>query len=129
MGTAIEDRLDALGAALDDAGDKIQVPVFSRNHLILVEVTVEGVGKARVDYVETSPSGKRKVKKTVEALRLKIDSRHLDPDSDEGDFEFLGLRGDVEILLDKTTRVPLQVSGRVPVAGSVHIRLQRVVLK
>jgi hypothetical protein len=116
-------------AALDDAGDTIQVPVFSRNNLILVELTVDGAKRIKVDYTEVSGSRERRVKATVEALRLRVDSRHLDPDSDEGDFEFLGLRGDVEIFLDKATRVPLQVSGRVPVAGKVDVRVQRVALR
>lgn len=120
----------AAAAPLDDVGDMIQVPVFSRNNLILVELSVERVDRIKVDYAELSSfGGERRVKGTVEVLRLKVDSRHLDPDSAEGDFEFLGLKGDVQIFLDKKTRAPLQISGRVPIAGNVNIRVQRVVLK
>jgi hypothetical protein len=41
----------------------------------------------------------------------------------------LGLQGDVVIHLAPRTRVPLEISGRVPRAGKVRIRLKRLALK
>lgn len=118
----------ASAAALDEPGDRIQVPVFTKNKLLLVELEVEGMDQLKTDYTEVSGSGERRVNGRVDALRLSIDSRQLGPNSEEGDFEFLGLRGDVEMWIDSTTRVPLQVSGRVPVAGKANVRLRRAVI-
>ncbi len=115
----------AAAAALEKTGDVFQCPAYSRNKLLLVELKVLGSENIKVDY---SVGGKR-VKKTVSALRISIDASHLDPGSDESNMEFLGLRGDVELFLDPESRVPLAVTGRVPVAGKVTVRLQSVVLK
>jgi hypothetical protein len=118
----------ASAAKLDKAGDSIQVPVFTKNKLLLVELKVEGSDQLRANYTEVSSSGERQVSGRVDTVRILLDSRRLGPESTEGDFEFLGLRGDVEMWLDKKTRVPIQISGRVPVAGKANVRLQRAVI-
>jgi len=118
----------AAAAALDNVGDRIQVPVFSKNKLLLVELEVEGTERLKANYTERSSSGERRVSGRVDAIRVSIDSRALGPEAEEGDFEFLGLRGDVEMWIDPTTRAPIQISGRVPVAGKANVRLQRAVI-
>ena len=41
----------------------------------------------------------------------------------------MGLQGDVTMLLDPVTRVPLELAGKVKVAGAVKMRLRRVFLQ
>ena len=115
-------------APFEKQGDRVQVPTFSKNNLLLLELTLMGRQKVKVDYIEQSGSAERRVKGSVEALEILVDAKHLDPDSNEAHMEFMGLGGDITILLDPTTRVPLEVSGKVKVAGNVKIRLQRAVL-
>jgi len=107
-------------AKLDKPGDRHQVPVFTKGNLILVEMTVRSVDRVKVDY---TTSGGSRVKGTVDALRISLDAQHLDPDSKESDLELLGLQGDVEMLVDREKRLPLELSGRVPIAGKVTVRL------
>ena len=45
-----------------------------------------------------------------------------DGDSDD-EFELLGLRGDIVLHLDPATRAPLQLEGRVKIAGNAKMRL------
>ena len=114
-------------APLDKLGDVYQFPVFSKDELLLIQLEVLKEVQAKVDYVEQSASGERRIKKTVPALKLGAETRPLGPDAEEGDMEFIGLQGNVEILLDKSTRVPLLISGKVKFAGRVNIKLRRVV--
>lgn len=119
----------AAAAALDEVGDRIQVPTFTKNKLLLVELEVVGIEQLKADYTQKSSAGERRVSGRVDAIHISVDSRRLGPDSEEGDFEFLGLRGDVEMWVDQTTRVPIQISGRVPVVGKAHVRLRRAVVQ
>jgi hypothetical protein len=115
-------------APLEKPGDRYQVPVFTKGNLILVEMTVRAIDKARVDYASSS-AGSSRVKGSVDALRISLDAQHLDPDSKETDLELLGLRGDVEMLVDREKRLPLEISGKVPIAGTVRVRLVEAKLR
>jgi len=118
----------AAAAPLEKPGDRYQVPVFTRGNLILVEMTVRAVDRVQVDYT-TGAGGNSRVKGAAEALRISLDAQHLDPDSDESDLELMGLRGDVEMLVDRETRLPLELSGKVPIAGRVKVRLVEAKLR
>ena len=115
----------AAAAPLRKPGDRYQVPVFSRGNLILIEMTVKEVEAVRVDYEKVSGTGSQRVKTRVQGLRISLDAQHLDPDSEEDDLELMGLRGDVVMTLDPQTRLPLELSGRVPIAGGVRVRLSK----
>ena len=110
---------------LEKPGDKAQYPVWSNESLILMEMTVAGVEQLKVNY---SSNGEQ-VKGSVPVLKILVDAQHLDPDSIEDDLEIMGMKGDIEIYLDAETRAPLQISGKVPVAGNTHIKLQSVTLR
>ncbi len=103
--------------------------MFSKGHVMLVEMVVHGNSQTEVDYVEESAAGERRISGQVETLEISLDGQPLDRQTEEGDFEFLGLRGDVRLYLDKTVRVPLQLSGRIKYVGKGNVRLRRVVLE
>lgn len=115
---------------LEETGDRIQIPIFSRGDLLLMELTVTGSRNTEVAYTRLSSGGERQqVRGKVRALRVSADAIHLDPDSEESEMEFLGLRGDVTLLVDPTTRIILQVSGELPIAGNIEIKLQRALMR
>ena len=119
-----------LGAAkLENVGDAIQFPVFSRDQLLLVDLKVTGRERTRVEFEKRTRAGSETVRGHLEAIQLLIDGSHLGPDSEEADFEFLGLRGDVEVLLHPELRAPVEVSGRVPRIGRVRIRLTEITVR
>jgi hypothetical protein len=116
-------------APLRAQGDLVQLPVFSKDRLLLVELRVVGTESVKVDFERRTATGTQRIKGSREALRLVVDARRLGPESAEGDLSFLGLQGDVELLVDRESGAPLEVRGRVPVAGRVTVRLQRVTLR
>lgn len=109
-------------------GDRDRLRVFTRGRVREVDVTVAGKESIDVDYVEVSGGGERAVDGPVEALRIAIRPR-LETGEGGDDFKLLGLQGDIDIYLDPRTRVPLLVSGKIDVAGTVRLRLRRAVLK
>jgi hypothetical protein len=116
-------------AELEEVGDRVQLPVFSRGELLLVDLLVTGTERSRVELAVTSGGETRDVREQVELVEILIDGSHLGPESEEGDFEFLGMRGDVTVLLHPEYRVPIEVSGRVPRAGRVRVRLRELELR
>ena len=109
------------------AGRPVEVCVFTRKALSRVELRVEATAELAVDYSERSPRGARRRRGDIEALKLSIKARPVAADSGE-EFELLGLKGDVELYLDPATRIPVQVSGRLPGLGRVHVKLTEVEL-
>lgn len=117
-------------AQLDDPGDQVSTHVFSKGQVMRVTLVVEERTRMRVDYVVSGAASEseQRVEGRQEALRIRLDSRPLIDGDSETDFEFLGLKGDVEIFLDRQGRFPLQISGRIKRLGRGHVRLRRVVL-
>jgi hypothetical protein len=116
-------------AALDKPGDRSHVHVFSKNRVMRVELQVEEEAKIGVEYLEESAGGQRMVKGQVDVLRISLNGHGLDPETSGRDFQFLGLRGDVSVFLDKKLRVPVQFSGNIKYAGKGNVKLRRVVLR
>jgi hypothetical protein len=121
----------ASAAELSRSGDRLEALTFSRRHLNRVTLQVTGQRTVNVDFTEQDPvSGSSRRRASVDALVLKLSATPADaqPD-DEEPFELLGLHGDLELLLDPRTRVPLQLRGQVKIIGQVTIRLRRAVLR
>ncbi|MCB1008087.1 MAG: hypothetical protein KDB94_04235 [Acidobacteria bacterium] len=112
-------------------GDSVGVPIFSDDRLLLVEAKVLELRRVEVDYELGDGTAWRRVRGPTTALRLSLEAHVVGGDGDGGtgdaSFELAGLRGDVEMLLDPVSRIPLELSGRVPYAGRVAIRLGRAV--
>lgn len=116
-------------ADLDEAGDRLTTFVFSKNRVMRVELAFQGKTEIKVDYTEITDKGERSVKGRQEVVRIRLDDSPVGPGGKGKDFEFLGLRGDVEIFLEPERRIPLQISGNIRYVGKGHVRLQRVRLK
>lgn len=112
---------------IERPGDSVEVPIFSDDRILMVEARALDLRRVEVDYERGDGSTSRDVNGPATALRLSLDARVVGDAAGDASFELAGLRGDVEMLLDPVTRTPLQLSGKVPYAGSVAIRLRRVV--
>lgn len=115
-------------ADLDEPGDRLELLAFSDKRLNRVEIAVEEVTLHKVSYEELSPGSRHTVDGPVEVLRLSIRGEPVAA-GDGDDFEFLGLSGDLELDLDRATRVPVEISGKVKYAGRVHVKLERARLQ
>jgi len=108
------------------AGDRGEVLAFSRKRVNRVTLEVTGRRALRVDFEERNASGSRQRRGSVDAIVMRIRGQPVDATGDDDDdFELLGLRGDLELLIDPATRAPLQLSGNVKIAGHVTARLRR----
>jgi hypothetical protein len=118
-------------AQLDKPGEQATTHLFSKGQVLRVTLVVEERTEIRVDYVVSgaTPGSEQRIEGRKEALRIRLDGRPLVDDESETDFEFLGLQGDVEVLLDPEGRFPLQISGDIKRAGRGRIRLQRAVFR
>lgn len=108
-------------------GDTVQVPIFSDDRILMVEAKALDLRRVEVDYERVDGEASRRIQGPATALRLSLDARAVGADGEAANFELAGLRGDVEMLLDPESRIPLALSGKVPYAGTVSIRVRRVV--
>jgi hypothetical protein len=113
---------------LDRPGDTLRVGLMSGGDLVAVTIAVVRVTQTRVELIERHKGTTRRVAETVQVLEVTVKPDPGRAVSSGGDLEFLGMRGGVRILLDPMRRVPVEVSGRVPSAGTVTVRLQEVAL-
>lgn len=102
----------------------LRICVFSNKQIIPISIEAAGTEKVDVDYQEirSGAAPKRRTGK-IEALRLAVR-----PVSGDGEIELMGLKGDVEILLDRASRIPLELRGDTDV-GSVKVKLTSVELR
>lgn len=123
--------LYAIAAApLDRPGDQVELLVFRRRDTQIVHVEVLAPRAVNVNYAELWPSGTVRRRGEVTPLRLAVRGLPVvSPGAGKGsddEFELLGLRGNIELLLDAETRTPLLLSGSAPVLGKVALRLAEV---
>lgn len=114
---------------LDQVGSAFTTNVFSKGRVMRVRLTARGLEEIKVDYTEMSDGSQRQVQGRVEAVRVSLEGTAIEEGGESRDFEFLGLRGDVEVFLEPARRIPLQISGNIRYAGRSHVRLQRVELR
>ncbi len=97
--------------------------VFNKKTLYRAEIEPAGHEAVSADHAEERDGARRSVEGTRRALRLRIRARPLGaPDADER-FEFLGIEGDVELLLEEPSGLPLRIRGRIPDFGDADFAL------
>jgi hypothetical protein len=118
----------ASAGTLTAPGDSMAIYVLVQTQVERVVVEVEGLESTEIEFQESSADALRSVRGQVEALRLVAHSQPVEP-SESSAFRIFGLEGDVEILWDRTRRLPVEISGRVKILGRVEVRLASVTLR
>ena len=95
----------------------------------MAELEVAEVVAAGAGYRERSPSGDESIRQPGELLRIRIDARSLEEPGVRDGLDFLGLEGDIEMFLERSTRVPVEVRGRVPFFGELRVLLRSATLR
>jgi hypothetical protein len=107
----------------------LRLCVFDKSQLYRVTVTAEESRQLKVNYVERLPDKQFRREGAIDAIKISFQPRVLDPeDKKPEEFSFLGLQGDFDIFIDKTSRIPVRVSGKIAAFGKVEINLQEVSL-
>ncbi len=115
-------------ASLNAPGDAVTLPVFLKDRVVEVRLEVLEQRKLKVDFDQIKDGETQKVTGPRAALEIAVSA--VLPEGDEGTkIELLGLKGDILMTIDAESRVPLQISGKVPPVGVVNVKLTRVVLE
>ena len=110
-----------LSAMSRDALDKgVQFIAFTDKRPHRLSLRSTGTKELTVNYQR----GGEQVTGRVDAIRLQLGAASLD--GQPGEIELLGLEGDIELLLDPETHIPLQISGKIPPVGRVNVKLESV---
>lgn len=98
--------------------------VFDRQRVYQVEFRVQGREQHDVNYLQLDAGQETRVKRTLQVLHVTLSGRPLDSvQADVQPFSFLGLQGDIQLLLSDPGRIPLRVHGRVTGFGMIDLEL------
>jgi len=101
--------------------------VFNKKQLHQVKVSIAESQSLKVNYLEKREDRHFRVNKKIDAIKISFHTNSLAPEKLEPEaFSFLGLKGDFDIYMDKTLRIPIRVSGKTSVFGKLDIILQEV---
>lgn len=101
--------------------------VFNKKQLHRVKVSLNGQRRMGVNYLETAGGNQIRREQEIDAIKISFQPRALAPKNEEPEeFSFLGLNGDFDIYIDKTSQIPVQVSGKIPSFGNISLTLREV---
>jgi hypothetical protein len=116
-------------AKLYNKGDRVVFLTFDKEHINQVEIVLQGTEEIETEYVVHTKDGKKRIRETVDALRLSIQSEPVNKNIPKKEFVFLGVKGDISLYIHPKSRIPLQVSGKADYIGQTDITLSRAVLR
>lgn len=117
-----------LAALTTDPGAEANwtVPVFSNRQVLAVRIVrdPEGVPTVPGFSIAGGPFPKE-----LTLVRFTLTPAAIGEEGTAEDFELLGLEGAIEILAARELQLPVVISGRLPPAGRVTVRLRHVELR
>ncbi len=113
-------------ADFEQPGDEINLQAYADEKLVVVTVRYEGNEEVSADFEAEGAKGKRRIKGRRSALRLGVTSRQLEGGKGGSGLKIAGLGGDIKMLVDRELRLPLELRGKVRMAGNVSLRATRV---
>jgi hypothetical protein len=117
-------------APVDEEGKVLSLCVFGKQQLHRVTLGYQRLETLEVDYSLKSGEGTVRKKGKVDGRMVTVKSVPLVSDKKNAEnFSFLGMHEDITIHLDPQLRIPLQVSGRIPMVGLVTLKLSEATLK
>jgi len=112
---------------LESRNGPLTLCVFNKKQLHQVQIHKAGVQRLVVDYRQNLKQGEVRRKGEIEAVKYSFKTRSLAGKGKKPEpFSFLGLKGDFDVFVDKSSRIPVQVSGEIPGFGTVDIKLREV---
>lgn len=116
-----------IASSIDSGGEAVPVSlcVFNKKQLHQVQIQNAGVNRLKVNYSVKSGESEVRREEETEVLKFVFKTRSLAGSNEKAEpFSFLGLKGDFDIYIDKASRIPVRVSGRIPKIGRVDFRLR-----
>jgi len=120
-----------LASAIDveSFNETLYLCVFSKKQLHQVQIRKAGVKRLAVDYVEKLDESEVRRKGQISAVKYSFKIRSLAEEGEKTElFAFLGLNGDFDIYIDRKSKIPVQINGKITGFGKVKTRLQKIEL-
>ena len=116
--------------ARSESNIPMQVCAFGKRQLHRVEFRKAGTRAIKVNYIEKSTQNEIRKKGTVQAARVVIAARPIEPQSEDPEnFSFLGFHKDISIYIEPASGLPVLVSGIIPTVGRADLKLQKACIK
>lgn len=119
--TSMPALLLVAGSLPEVPGEAMTVYVHGDFNFYRVRLSVVGEEKVEVDYALAGRQQQVKGERTAMVVDLQVDP--VGTQQGDPEFSLLGLGGQVSILLDEQTGLPLRVRGRAPRIGKTYIDL------
>jgi len=101
--------------------------VFNKKQLYRVNVSLAGIRRLKVKYIEKSGIENKRRDTEIDAFQISFEPQSLEqtPKNKE-EFSFLGLKGGFDIFVDPRFGLPVQIRGKIAAVGKINISLQTV---
>jgi len=119
--TSMPALLLVAGSVAEAPGHAVTVYVHGDLNFYRVRLSVVGEEKVEVDYSLAGEQQRVKGERTALVVGLQVDP--VGTPRGDPEFSLLGLGGQVSILLDEQSGLPLQLRGRAPRIGETEINL------
>lgn len=113
-------------STLNKPGDKFEKYIFTKHGIFLLKLHAVDHQEIEADYVQQQEGKKLTTRGEIKTLHIRMNATPLDP-AEAADFDFLGLKGDIHLYMEPTSRVLLQISGKADIIGHTDIKLKEVV--
>ena len=101
--------------------------LFDRKHVYRVELRTLGREQLDVDYLQVIAGREIRVRDTLQSVHVMLDSKPLEESREDTEpFSFLGLQGEIHLLLSDPGRIPLRIRGQVPGYGEIELELGKL---
>jgi hypothetical protein len=105
--------------------NRLEVLAFVRREVIRAILTEGEIVDIDADFIAQGPSGEKQCTAKMKALKISLAVEGVG-DNAESDFDFFGLRSDIEIFLSPESRLPLRISGNAKIVGPLVINAKHV---
>ena len=111
---------------LDKPGDKFQKYIFTKYGIYQLNLHAVDYQNIEVNFKSRKGDKTRSISEDeYKTLHIRMNAIPIDP-TEKDDFDFLGMKGDIDLYIDPETRVLVQISGVADIAGYTDIQLQEV---
>jgi hypothetical protein len=114
----------ASASQLQEIGDSLDIMILPKDDIVAIRMKVEARKDMAVDYQRDNDSV---VSGKIPVLQISV--QPLPYKGKLGKIELIGLRDDIDIFIDQSTRIPVRISGKAPIAGKGNIQLKRVKMR
>jgi hypothetical protein len=136
-GTAVSDSYALLylisAARLDREGASLTTIIYSKKKLVELEFKAGRLLTLPVSYTEVNGKQKRtregKIRvREVTGRGKPLDGKDSEDNGKDVDLGFLGMQGELTVLLEEGTGIPIEVRGRADTIGKLRVILQKAIL-